>query len=71
MNAFFDTGNPFWSWLLRTSAQVSVLVLLVFACQWLWRKKLSPRWRFALWWVVLARLLLPEGLLKSFTRVPW
>ena len=68
MNAFFDTGNPFWSRLLRTSAQVSVLVLLVFACQWLWRKKLSPRWRFALWWVVLARLLLPEGLLKSFTR---
>ena len=47
------------NWLLNHSLQAGALVLLVLAVQWLFRRQLASRWRFALWWIVLARLLLP------------
>jgi beta-lactamase regulating signal transducer with metallopeptidase domain len=43
----------------RTSLQAGVLVLVVLAAQWLFRKQLTPRWRCSLWLLVAARLLLP------------
>src|ERR1035437_4910750 len=46
-------------WLVNHSLQGGLLVLLVLAVQWLFRRQLTARWRFALWWIVLARLLLP------------
>ena len=46
-------------WLINHSLQAGVLVLLVLATQWIFRRRLTSRWRFALWWIVLARLLLP------------
>ncbi|HWY32710.1 MAG TPA: M56 family metallopeptidase, partial [Candidatus Acidoferrum sp.] len=46
-------------WLLNHSLQAGVLVLLVLLLQWVFRRQLTNRWRFALWWIVLARLLLP------------
>jgi beta-lactamase regulating signal transducer with metallopeptidase domain/uncharacterized GH25 family protein len=49
------------NWLLNHSAQAGVLVLLVLFVQWIFRRRLASRWRFALWWIVLARLLLPAG----------
>ena len=47
------------NWLLNHSLEAGMLVLLVLAVQWLFRRRLTNRWRFALWWIVLARLLLP------------
>ena len=56
-------GNPGWdigvNWLLSHSWQAGLLVLLVLAVQLIFRRRLTNRWRFALWWIVLARLLLP------------
>ena len=49
------------NWLLNHSLQAGALVLLVLAVQWIFRRHLTSRWRFALWWIVLARLLLPFG----------
>jgi beta-lactamase regulating signal transducer with metallopeptidase domain len=46
-------------WLWRASWQASVLVLLVLAVQGVCRARLEPPWRFALWWLVLARLMIP------------
>ena len=43
----------------RSSLQAGVLVLVVLLAQWLLRKRLSPRWRCALWLLVVGRLLLP------------
>ena len=43
----------------RSSLQAGMLVLLVLAVQWLLRKQLTPRWRAALWLLVVIRLLLP------------
>ena len=45
--------------LLRISAQASILILLVLAAQWCCRRRLHPRWRYALWLLVLLRLALP------------
>ena len=47
------------NWLWRASWQGSVLVLIVLAVQRLFRSRLTPAGRMALWWLVLARLALP------------
>ncbi|MCU0726908.1 MAG: M56 family metallopeptidase [Planctomycetes bacterium] len=46
-------------WLLATSWQAAALVLLVLLAQRLLWRRLSPRWRCGLWWIVVARLVLP------------
>ena len=51
--------EKFLNWLLNHSLQAGALVLLVLVLQWIFRRQLTNRWRFALWWIVLARLLLP------------
>ena len=51
--------ESYLNWLLNHSLEAGVLVLLVLLVQWLFRRQLTSRWRFALWWIVLARLLLP------------
>jgi bla regulator protein BlaR1 len=45
--------------LLKMSAQAALLILLVLAVQWLFGSRLQPRWRYALWLLVLLRLALP------------
>jgi len=48
-------------WLLHVSWQASILALLVMGLQWSLGKRLSARWRYALWLVVIARLIVPLG----------
>src|SRR6185503_17770839 len=60
MNSHSRT-EEFLTWLLNHSLQAGVLVVLVLLVQWLFRRQLTSRWRFALWWLVLVRLLLPVG----------
>jgi beta-lactamase regulating signal transducer with metallopeptidase domain/uncharacterized GH25 family protein len=57
MNTFIDVGPG--QWLLKATWQASVLIGLVLAAQWLFRKQLTPRWRYSLWLLVVARLALP------------
>lgn len=45
--------------LIKVSWQASVLVALVLLIQSLFRSKLSSGWRYALWMIVLLRLMLP------------
>jgi beta-lactamase regulating signal transducer with metallopeptidase domain len=45
--------------LLKASWQAAVLILLVLAAQWIFGRRLSPRWRYGLWLLVVARLALP------------
>src|SRR5215469_6151603 len=45
--------------LLKISAEASILIVLVLAIQWLCGRHLQPRWRSALWLLVLLRLALP------------
>jgi beta-lactamase regulating signal transducer with metallopeptidase domain len=57
MQEFFET-YPLPS-LLKASGQAAVLILLVLAVQWAFGRRLSPRWRYGLWLLVVARLALP------------
>jgi len=63
----FPRAEVFLNWLLQQTLNVSVLVMVVFLIQWLFRKHLIARWRFALWWVVLVGLLLPVRPPSSFS----
>jgi beta-lactamase regulating signal transducer with metallopeptidase domain len=48
--------------LLKVSCQATALILLVLAAQWAFRRRLSPRWRYSLWLLVIIRLALPGGI---------
>src|ERR1044071_3218952 len=48
-----------FDWVVRTSWQASILAILIVSVQVLFRKKLSPGWRYGLWFLLLARLLMP------------
>jgi beta-lactamase regulating signal transducer with metallopeptidase domain len=43
----------------RNSVEAGVLVFVVLAVQWSFGNRIAPRWRCALWLLVMARLLLP------------
>src|SRR6516162_7030450 len=45
--------------LVKASWQAGVLILLVLAVQWGMGRQLEPRWRYALWFLVVLRLALP------------
>lgn len=44
---------------LRATWQASVLIVVVLAVQWALRRRLSSRWRYNLWLLVVVRLMLP------------
>lgn len=50
-----------FDWLVRTTWQAGALVLLILVVQWVFRKQLAPRWRYALWSLVMLKLMLPCG----------
>jgi beta-lactamase regulating signal transducer with metallopeptidase domain len=54
------TLEALFSWVLTTTWQASVLAVLVLTAQALLGPRLNPRWRHALWLLVIARLLLPD-----------
>lgn len=49
-----------WGFLLQT-AYVSLVGLLVAAVKWMLGEKLSPSWRYVVWGVLAARLVVPAG----------
>jgi len=60
-------------WLGQSTWELSILVLLVLAVQWAFAKRLVPRWRHALWLVVVARALMPaqpESNVSLFNWIP-
>jgi beta-lactamase regulating signal transducer with metallopeptidase domain len=59
MHLHMDSMGSFLVWLGRASWQASALIALVFLAQWLFRRQLAPRWRHALWLLVMLRLALP------------
>lgn len=54
-----NTLHTLFDWLLAASLRASVLTLLVLVIQWMLQRRLSPRWRYALWLPVLIVLLTP------------
>lgn len=60
MPPFLETIlEPVSAWLVRTSWQAAVLVAIVAGVQLVFGRLLAPRWRYALWMLVVVRLLMP------------
>ncbi len=59
MQVVLEASGAFFNWLSRATWQASIVVVLVLGLQWLLRDRLSPRWRHALWLLVMLRLLMP------------
>jgi beta-lactamase regulating signal transducer with metallopeptidase domain/DNA gyrase inhibitor GyrI len=51
--------QPFFNWLLQASWQAAILVCMILLLQKAFRKFLPAAWSFALWLVLLVRMLLP------------
>lgn len=70
MNGWHLLPDAGW-WLVKSSAQAAVLVLVVLAVQWLFRRRLPAKWRHALWWLVVIRLLLPVTPSSGLSLFHW
>ncbi len=49
----------FFQWMFVSSLHATVLIPLILVFQWAFRKRLSARARYSLWWIVLIRLCIP------------
>ena len=67
MSAFVSSLTILTGALLKVSLQASLLIALVLLVHWLGGKRLSPRVRYALWLLVVARLLLPVSFESGFS----
>lgn len=65
------SGGRFAEWLVETSLHASVLIGLVLLAQHVFQRQLSAKWRHLLWWLVLARLLLPFAPSSSLSLFGW
>ncbi|MDB5305488.1 MAG: hypothetical protein JWM97_3037, partial [Phycisphaerales bacterium] len=59
------------AWVARASWQASVVAALVLLAQFLLRGRVSARWRYNLWLLVVARLLLPSMPGTRFSPFNW
>ncbi|MCP4710233.1 MAG: hypothetical protein GY869_16540, partial [Planctomycetes bacterium] len=62
MNEFMNQiGQVWWSWMGSMLWQVSVLIVLVVGVDMLIRKWVWPQLRYALYLLILVKLVLPPG----------
>src|SRR5439155_14665255 len=59
MNVFSAIVSEVFRWVLQTTWQAAVLAGLILLVQRLFRKRLSPLWRYGLWLLLVVRLLIP------------
>lgn len=60
-------------WLFKSSLKASILIVLILIIQFLFRRKMSARWQYALWFLLIIRLILPfeiESRISLFNLVP-
>jgi beta-lactamase regulating signal transducer with metallopeptidase domain len=60
METFALAQNALFYRLLQVSWQAAVLAGLIALVRWTFRERLSPGWRHAFWFLVLARLVVPS-----------
>ncbi|HWV99433.1 MAG TPA: M56 family metallopeptidase [Candidatus Acidoferrum sp.] len=60
MNELLRFGEALFAWVLQTSWQAGILALVVILAQAVFRRQLTPAWRYGLWLLLVVRLLLPS-----------
>ncbi len=59
MNLIIDYLDTFVPWLLLTSLKATSVAALIILVQFIFHKKLSARWLYMLWFLLIVKLLLP------------
>ncbi|MED4228145.1 M56 family metallopeptidase [Neobacillus cucumis] len=60
IDIFLDSYLPrLFDWVIETSIMASILVALIIGVKILLRNRLTPRWHFLLWMILIVRLILP------------
>jgi beta-lactamase regulating signal transducer with metallopeptidase domain/Tol biopolymer transport system component len=59
MEAVMTYSQAFFGWLLQTTLIASLVICLILLMQKLLGGRLGPRWSYALWLVLLVRMILP------------
>ena len=59
MEALASPLQPFFQWLWQTTVIASLVICLILAAQKLLGNRLGPRWSYALWLVLLIRMVIP------------
>ncbi|MBE7105103.1 peptidase M56 [Bacillus cereus] len=57
----------FFDWVIETSIMASIVVGLILCVKILLRNKLTPRWQYMLWLILIVRLLLPWSPNSSYS----
>ncbi len=73
METFFEQLSFFFGWVLRSTAQISLLVCLILIIKAVLQKRLQARWHYCLWIVLLVRMLMPwapESRMSVFNLIP-
>jgi len=64
----FDTYLPhLFDWVIETSIMASILVGVILCVKVLLRNRLTPRWHYLLWMILIVRLILPWSPGSSFS----
>ncbi|MGE8082013.1 M56 family metallopeptidase [Peribacillus loiseleuriae] len=57
----------FFDWVIQTSIMASILVGLILCVKVLLRSKLTPRWHYLLWMILIVRLIFPWSPFNSYS----
>jgi beta-lactamase regulating signal transducer with metallopeptidase domain len=58
---------PLFDWVIETSIMASILVGIILCVKGLLRNRLTPRWHYLLWMILIVRLILPWSPGSSFS----
>jgi len=59
METLYSYVQPFFEWLLRSTVQAGIVVCLILLIQGSLRNRLTARWHYALWLILVVRMVLP------------
>ncbi len=57
--------NSIWEFLLQTT-EVTLTAVVILILKWMFQDKLSPRWQYGIWTLLVVKLILPAGLFRSY-----
>ncbi len=67
MESFINDIAPVFQWLVKSTLQASVVICIVLAVKILLAKKLTPRWHYILWMLVIVKMVMPVSMQSSFS----
>ena len=71
MAAFLEPLSAIFGWVVRSTVEASVVICLILAVQAILRRKLAPKWHYALWLLLVIRLAMPWAPGSSVSVFNW